>query len=225
MRNLGRAALITAMLGSVTVGFASPALAHVTVSATGATQGGFGVLTFSVPTESDTASTTELRVTLPDDQPILIADPEHKPGWTAAVVYKNLSAPQKRDNGNVVTRYVSQVDWKADNPQAAIPPNQFDMFSLDAGRLPHEASLALPAEQFYSDGHTVIFNETIVAGQATPEHPAPVLKLASSTPSQDIAAPAHNSAPAWFAILALVIAVLALLIGLTDLVLLRRRSS
>ncbi|MCV7010929.1 DUF1775 domain-containing protein [Mycolicibacterium madagascariense] len=50
-----------------TIGVAAPALSHVQVSGTDASQGGYGVATFRVPTESDTASTTELRVTLPDD--------------------------------------------------------------------------------------------------------------------------------------------------------------
>ena len=82
------------------------------------------MLTFRVPTESDTASTTELRVTLPDSTPILSVATQPKPGWTATVTKKNLPSPQKDDDGNVITQYVSEIDWKADNPQAAIPPGQ-----------------------------------------------------------------------------------------------------
>lgn len=119
----------------IAIGFAGPALAHVEVSGIDATQGGEGVLTFRVPTESDTASTTELLVTLPDDTPILSVSTQPKPGWTATVKTKTLAAPQKDDDGNTVTQYASQVDWKATTPQAAIPPNQFDMFSISAGPL------------------------------------------------------------------------------------------
>ena len=49
---------------------ALPALAHVTVSSPGATQGGFGVLTFRMPNETDNANATELKVQLPADQPL-----------------------------------------------------------------------------------------------------------------------------------------------------------
>src|SRR5690349_22865360 len=127
------------------VGFAAPALAHVMVSGTDADQGGYGVLTFRVPTESDTAATTDLLVTFPDDQPVLSVSTQPKLGWTAHVVKKKLATPQKDDDGNDVTDYVSTVEWKADTPQAAIPPNEFDMFSVSAGPLPKTETLSLPA--------------------------------------------------------------------------------
>ena len=91
------------MTAVAAIGFASPALAHVEVSGTDAGQGGYGVATFRVPSESDTASTTELRVTLPDDTSILSASVQPKPGW-AATVTKNLTTPQKDDDGNTVTQ-------------------------------------------------------------------------------------------------------------------------
>ena len=62
-RHLARlsAALITAVL----VLSATPASAHVTVSSPDASAGGFGKLVFRVPTESETAATTKIRITLP----------------------------------------------------------------------------------------------------------------------------------------------------------------
>ena len=228
MKYLLRAATVAALTLWAALGFASPALAHVEVSGTDANQGGEGVLTFRVPTESDTASTTELLVTLPDATPILSVATQPKPGWTAIVTKKNLPSPQKDDDGNVITQYVSQIDWKANNPQAAIPPNNFDMFSISAGPLPKQASLTMPALQTYSDGHTVNWNETAAAGQAEPDHPAPVLTLAAGSDEKPAAAgkpaPASASAPAWPGIVALVIAIVALLLGLANLVRLRRQS-
>src|SRR6202008_1470259 len=94
------------------------------------------------------------------------------------VVKKKLATPQKDDDGNEVTDYVSTVEWKADNPQAAIPPNEFDMFSVSAGPLPKAESVSLQAVQTYSDGKVVSWNEKAAQGQPEPEHPAPVLKLA-----------------------------------------------
>lgn len=236
MRSLVYGTTVAALTISAALGFASPASAHVVVSGTDATQGGYGVLTFRVPTESDTASTTALTVTLPDATPIVSVATQPKPGWTATVTKKNLPAPQKGDDGNEITQYVSQVEWKADNPQAAIPPSQFDMFSISAGQLPKQASLSLPALQTYSDGHTVNWNETAAQGQPEPEHPAPVLTLATVTSGHDsmaTPAPTASAAPAaatgtggpsWAGITALVIAIIAVLLGLANLVILRRKS-
>jgi periplasmic copper chaperone A len=226
VKHLLRAATVAALTVIAAIGFASPALAHVEVSGTDTTQGGEGVLTFRVPTESDTAATTELLVTLPDSTPIVSVATQPKPGWTATVTKKNLPSPQKDADGNVVTQYVSQVDWKADNPQAATPANQFDMFAISAGPLPKQASITLPALQTYSDGHTVNWNETAATGQAEPEHPAPVLTLTSSSADENTAtssAPAPGG-PAWPGIVALVVAIVAVLLGLANLVLLRRKS-
>lgn len=198
------------------------------MSGTDAEQGGYGVLTFRVPTESDTAATTDLLVTFPDDQPVLSVSTQPKPGWTAHVVKKKLATPQKDDDGNDITDYVSTVEWKADTPQAAIPPNEFDMFSVSAGPLPKAATLALPAVQTYSDGKIVSWNEKAASGQPEPEHPAPVLMLSSGdhegAPALQAAAPAVTGAPAWQGITALVLAIVAVLLGVVNLALLRRRS-
>jgi len=226
VKRLLRAATVAVLTAVAAIGFASDALAHVEVSGIDTTQGGSGVVTFRVPTESDTASTTELLVTLPDNTPIVSVATQPKAGWTATLTRKNLPSPQKDDDGNTVTQYVAQVDWKADNPQAAIPPNQFDMFSISAGPLPKQGSITLPAVQTYSDGHTVNWNETAATGQAEPEHPAPVLMLAAS--EESTAAPGASTgsfAPTWMGIAGLAIAIIAVLLGLANLALLRRRKS
>lgn len=230
MKNVLRAAAVAGMTGFAAIAFAVPALAHVEVSGIDTTQGGEGVLTFRVPSESDTASTTELRVTLPDDSPILQAATQPKPGWTATVTKKNLATPQKDDDGDTLTQYASVVDWKADTPQAAIPPNDFDMFNLSVGPLPKSASVSFPAQQFYSDGTIVNWNEKAADGQPEPEHPAPTLTLTADT---DSAAPAAASpamaakpasAPTWPGVAGLVVAIVAVLLGLANFALLRRKS-
>ncbi|OPX13051.1 YcnI family protein [Mycobacterium sp. AT1] len=230
MKRMIRTTTVAAMATAAAIGFAAPALAHVEVSGTDATQGGYGVATFRVPSESDTASTTEIRVTLPDDTPILSASVQPKAGWTATVTKKKLATPQKDDDGNTVTDYVSVVDWKADTPQAAIPPNQFDEFNLSVGPLPKAASVSFPAEQFYSDGSTVNWNEKAAEGQPEPEHPAPALTLVpgsgeTATPvAAEPASAAPASAPAWPGIAGLIVAVLAVLLGVANFALLRRKN-
>ena len=60
--------LVLAALAAL-LALAGPAAAHVTVNAPGATQGGYAVVAFRVPSESATASTTKLVVQLPADTP------------------------------------------------------------------------------------------------------------------------------------------------------------
>jgi hypothetical protein len=79
-----RAATV-AGLAALLVGLvAGPAGAHVEADAEGATQAGFAVITFRVPTESETASTVGLKVQLPPDQPLASLSVKPHPGWTSS---------------------------------------------------------------------------------------------------------------------------------------------
>ncbi|MGK5113649.1 DUF1775 domain-containing protein [Geodermatophilus sp. CPCC 205506] len=82
---LRRAALavLAAVVAVLTLGVGT-ACAHVTVSSPDAA-GGFGEITFRVPSESDTARTTSLRVQLPTDTPFAFVMVEPVPGWTATI--------------------------------------------------------------------------------------------------------------------------------------------
>jgi len=75
------AAACTAGLVLVT----APGWAHVTVDPGTATQGGYTALSFRVPTESDSASTTKVQVYLPEDHPIASVSVKPHPGWHAQV--------------------------------------------------------------------------------------------------------------------------------------------
>ncbi|MUL79498.1 YcnI family protein [Mycolicibacterium sp. CBMA 226] len=208
------------------VALAAPAAAHVKVTGD-ATQGGWGVLNFRVPTESDTASTTALLVVLPDDQPIISVSTQQKAGWTATLNKKKLATPQKDDDGAEVTEYVSSVEWKATAPDAPIPPHQFNVFAISAGPLPKVTTLSLPAVQTYSDGKTVNWNEKANPGQPEPEHPAPTLHLkpaGGGDHDQPAAAPAPTT-PAWPGLTALAVSVVALLLGIANLATSRRKTT
>lgn len=222
MTTVFRTAAALTAAATCAVALAAPAAAHVKVSGD-ATAGGWGVLTFRVPTESDTASTVDLLVTLPDDQPIVSVSTQQKPGWTATVTKKKLATPQKDDDGNELTEYVSTIEWKAIGPQAAIPPGQFDTFGISAGPLPKADSLSLPAVQTYSDGKVVNWNEKAAAGQAAPEHPAPTVKLKAADAGSGTPV-AASSTSSWQGIAALVVSVVALLLGVANLALLRRKN-
>lgn len=157
-RALGTGAL-TALAVLATAGVAS---AHVVVSAPDAAQGGYSVLSFRVPTESDTASTTAVTVQLPD---LTSARTEPMPGWTASV---QKSADEK----------ATSVTWTADPGNPGIAPGQFQQFLLSAGPLPEEDTVSFPATQTYSDGSVVAWDQPTPADGSEPEKPAPTLELA-----------------------------------------------
>lgn len=180
------------------VAFAGPAAAHVKVSGVDVTQGGYGLLTFRVPSESDTASTTEIAITFPSDTPLISVDTQPKPGWTATIQTKQLATPLTDDDGDKVNQYVSEVDFKATDPSAAIPPNHFDTFNLEAGQLPDKPQISFPTLQTYSDGSTVNWNEFSADGKTEPEHPAPTLKLLPAAEGAATTASSNSSStPAW----------------------------
>ena len=81
-RFLRRAAAAAAgALALVLVG-ALPASAHVEVTSSDAAPGGFGLLVFQVPNESDSATTTKVEVQLPTDTPLASVSTTPTPGWT-----------------------------------------------------------------------------------------------------------------------------------------------
>jgi periplasmic copper chaperone A len=196
---------------------ALPASAHVTVSSAGnASPGSYAQLQFRVPTEKDNASTTAVQVFLPADQPLASVSVQPHPGWTATVNKKTLAQPLQTDDGPV-SQVVSDVVFTAQSPATAIAPGQFDQFSLLVGPLPNVPSLAFPANQTYSDGSVVAWNQSAAPGAPEPEHPSPSLTIGpAGSDSGSAATPADSgssSTPALvIAIIALVLAVVAILL-------------
>jgi uncharacterized protein YcnI len=151
---------------------ASAASAHVTIPNPGE-QGGFSIVTLSVPNERPDASTTSLRVQLPQDEALTFVSVQPKPGWTVETTMRTLDAPVEAF-GKPVTEVVDTVTWSG----GQIEPGQFDTFSLSVGVLPEGVDeLAFPAIQTYSSGEEVAWIESTPASGEEPEHPAPVLAL------------------------------------------------
>jgi uncharacterized protein YcnI len=202
------------------VGLAGPASAHVSVSSTDAAQGGFGKAVFRVPTESDTASTTKVVVTLPADAPFAFVSAQSKPGWKVALHEAKLPEPTKV-GGAELTKAVRTITWTSNGD--GIPPSQFDEFALSGGPFPEDESIVFTAEQTYSDG-TVVQWDQVQKGDTEPEHPAPTLALAApvdptteadSTPvSSEAVDSDHDSTGRWLGGGALVVAAAALLVAL-----------
>ncbi|MCW2841977.1 MAG: nuclear export factor [Aeromicrobium sp.] len=163
------AAFVTAALVAV----ATPASAHVGVSSTDASKGGFGKAVFRVPNESDTAATTKLVVTLPADTPFAFVTAGSKPGWTVDIAKKTLDEPVTTGDYEV-TEVVSTVTWTATD--GGIPVGQFDEFAISGGPFPDADSISFAAQQSYDDGDVVDWDQK-QTGDEEPEHPAPSMTL------------------------------------------------
>jgi len=168
LRRVGVAGLV---MGVVTV-IAGPAWAHVEVTPDSAPKGSDAVLAFTVPDESDTASTTTVQIFFPTDHPIAEALVEPIAGWTATVATMKVAKPIKTDSGSV-TEGVKTVTWTG----GKIEPGNFQQFKVSVGLPDDASSIEFKALQTYSDGTIVRWIEDTPAGGAEPEHPAPVLTL------------------------------------------------
>jgi uncharacterized protein YcnI len=206
---------------------AAPASAHVTVNPSNATQGGYTKLTFRVPNEKDSATTTTVEVNLPQDTPIASVSVRPTPGWTAAATKSKLDKPIKSDDGEI-TEAVTKIVWTA-SPDAAIKPGEFQEFDVSVGPLPEVDKIVFKALQTYSDGAVVRWIEEPASDGKEPEHPAPTVKLAKAaadtastdTPAKDKPAASTNDASArsranaglGLGIAALVVALTGLVVG------------
>jgi uncharacterized protein YcnI len=132
---------------------AAPGWAHVEIDPGTATQGEEAALSFRVPNESDSASTTRVQVYLPTDHPLAEASVRPLPGWHATVQTRKLDQPLTTDDGEV-TEAVIRVTWTADSPGDALKPGQYDDFDLAVGPLPEVSSLTFKTLQTYSDGRS-----------------------------------------------------------------------
>jgi uncharacterized protein YcnI len=150
------------------------AQAHVTVQPGSAEGGGFSVVAFRVPNERDSASTTQVRVTLPEDQPIGSVQTTPVPGWKITTATRKLDQPIEMF-GEQLDTVVSEVTWTA--TAGGIRPRQFQDFDLSLGQLPESGEMVFNALQTYSNGEKVNWNQVSADPSVEPEHPAPTLTI------------------------------------------------
>jgi periplasmic copper chaperone A len=180
-RQLVGAAAISALAGGLLLAGALPASAHVHVEADDPESGGFSVLTFRVPNESDTAGTVRVAVTLPTDHPFLYVSTKPVPGWTVSAPQEKLPAAVEVE-GTTVTKAVRTVTWTAEKG-TRIEPGQYQEFAISVGPLPDSTAAApttimLPVVQTYSDGKTVNWDQKTPPSGEEPENPAPEFTVA-----------------------------------------------
>ncbi|WP_433130120.1 YcnI family protein [Micromonospora sp. CA-240977] len=181
------AALAFTAAATAVLGFAGPASAHVTVNPKEAAQGGYARVAFRVPNESDTASTTKIEVTLPENAPVGSVSTMPVPGWTVATEKRKVDPPIEV-HGSQLAEAISKITWTATG-DAAVKPGQFQEFPVSMGPLPKVDSMVFKVLQTYSDGHISRWIDPPAPGAEEPENPAPVLTLTAA------AAPAASAAP------------------------------
>jgi uncharacterized protein YcnI len=211
------------------------AAAHVTVQPKTAEGGGFSVVAFRVPNERDDASTTQLRVTLPKDQPIGSVKTTPVTGWKITMATRHLDKPIEMF-GEQLDTVVSEVTWTATD--GGIRPGQFQDFDLSLGQLPESGELVFSALQTYSSGEKVNWNQVSTDPAVEPEHPAPILTITPAPAEEGSAVgnegsqagqdeqvtPAAQSDTVFDSILPLVVSGLALALSLVAVMLAWRRG-
>jgi len=188
-RSALRAGVRVTTAAGATLIAATPAFAHVTAQPGQAVQGDYAVISLRVPTESDTAGTVKLQVTLPAEHAITSVRTTPRPGWTVTTTTVPLNPPVER-YGHTYTEVINTVTWTAD-PGTRIGPGEFADFPLSLGPLPEVDRLVLPAVQTYDDGEVVAWDQAPSPDGAEPERPAPTVSLspAAVAPGEPAAAP------------------------------------
>ena len=152
------------------VAAAGTAFAHVEVQPGQASAGEPATFAFRVPNEKDDAATVALAVHFPTDRVITVEVPP-KAGWTVQVMMAGST--------------VDTVTWSG----GRIEPGHADYFVVSTGPLPTDvAQLVFAADQTYSDGDVVSWNQPEAEGHGESTNPAPVLTLTGATPSASAAA-------------------------------------
>jgi len=174
-----RIVFASALAGAILFALASAADAHVTVDPPSAPQGGNARLSFLVPNEDTHATVTKIQIAFPTPPaaPISNVSVGQKPGWKATVTTKHLTKAIATDDGTV-TDIVSEVDWAALTPAAAVKPGEFGEFTIDADGLPaHEDRVVFKAVQTYSNGKVVRWIDPVTEESPEGAFPTPILEL------------------------------------------------
>jgi uncharacterized protein YcnI len=213
-----------------TIGVAS---AHVTADAGQAEKGGYGKVVFRVPTESKTAGTVKLQITLPLDHPIASARTLPVAGWTAQITNAPVNPPITVHH-TTVTEAPHIITWTA-QPGTRLGPTEFGEFAVSLGTFPDKVDqLVFPAQQTYDDGTVVNWDQIQQPGQPEPEHPAPTVTLLDDTSGHDHGDHGEGSAQSvgasddtarWLGGAGLVVGALGLGLGIGAVARGRRRSS
>ena len=173
-RTLLPAGAATAAATLLTVGLASPASAHVTVTPDTTAAGSYAVLLFSNGHGCDGSPTTKITIQMPEEIQSVV--PTRNDLYDVEKVMETLDEPITDSHGNEITERVARVVYTAKTP---LPDGYRDTFELQA-QLPDAAgeTLAFPVVQTCEQGETG-WTEIAADGQDPEEleTPAPTLTI------------------------------------------------
>lgn len=142
---LSAAALVVGL-----VGLAGPASAHVSVTPSTTSAGGYAVLEFSVSHGCEDSPTTEVTIQLPPG--INAATPTRNPLWEVEKTTEQLDPPVTDEHGNELVERVASITYRALTP---LPDGFRDTFEVSV-QLPDDegATLAFPTIQTCEQGES-----------------------------------------------------------------------
>lgn len=175
---LSRGSAIAVGAAVLSAAGAGAAQAHVTVDPDQAAAGSYSVLTFQVPHGCQGSATTSVAIKVPKQ--VQEVTPTVNPGWTISQAHAKLDKPYKNEDGNEVTKRVSQIAYRARKP---LPDKYRDTFELLV-KLPEHAAgkkLVFPAVQKCVKGENA-WIQTPSKGQDADdlEYPAPVVQVTAA---------------------------------------------
>lgn len=185
----------------------APAWAHLEVDPDTAEPGQMSTITFRVPNESPTASTTKVQIQIPASTPLATVRFRQTPGWTATAAATTLPTPVVQGNFTI-TKAVTAITFTAIAGNE-LAPGSYGDFSLTLGPLPDIKTLSFPSVQTYDNGDVVQWNQPTPASGEEPDNPMPTLTIAAAPAPKDTSSQTANSQA--IAIAALVVAAAALL--------------
>jgi len=192
-RVLARFTATTVGLGVFMLVGTGVACAHITASADHSEAGSFSVVTFSLPHGCSGSPTTQLAIQIPSS--INAVTPTINPGWTIKTVMQKLGTPTTDEEGETVTKRVSEVVYTA---KSALPDGYRDTFSL-ALVIPPDGegtNLSFPTIQTCEKGEKAWLQVPKV-GQDPEElaSPAPTIVITAAADDQPTQPPVDGTSP------------------------------
>ncbi|MEO6201514.1 MAG: YcnI family protein [Cryobacterium sp.] len=170
---------VSALAAGALLSIAAPlsASAHISADPSETAAGSFSVITFALPHGCEGSATTSMRIGIPEG--VVSVTPTVNPNWTVAEEEVDLEAPVADGEGAAVTSRTAAVVYTAVTP---MPDGLRDTFALSLP-IPADAAgktLEFPVTQTCEKGETQ-WDESTVAGEAEPEHPAPAITVTGAT--------------------------------------------
>ena len=153
-----------------------------TVNPKTAVGGGPTPADFRAPNQEPSAKFTKLTILLSGRPAPRLLSTRPRTAGRPPPLQAKLAKPITTEDGTTTeytTPHLDRNRWR-------VAPEQYQNFDVSVGPLPHNGTMTFTADQTYSDGTVVHWDEVTKAGAAEPEHPAPVLTLtAAATDTAD----------------------------------------